>query len=137
MLQLRQKITSDTATACVLKADGSLSSSERAMREVLASMRPDKTVLLSNYPNPFNPETWIPYHLAKSANVEITIYDTYGTVVRRLELGYQSSGYYTNRGQSAHWDGLNDFGERVASGVYFYQLQGDIVSPMRKMVILK
>ena len=121
------------------ESDGSLKY-QRAiamLESVLASMRPDRTVLLANYPNPFNPETWIPYRLAKSADVEITIYDTYGTVVRHLELGYQSSGYYTNRGQSAHWDGLNDFGERVASGIYFYQLQADTISPLRKMVILK
>ena len=69
--------------------------------------------------------------------MRITIYDTYGTVVRHLELGHQSSGYYTSRSQAAYWDGLNDFGERVASGVYFYQMQADTVSPMRKMVILK
>ena len=84
-----------------------------------------------------NPETWIPYHLGKSANVEITIYDTYGTVVRHLELGHQSAGYYTSRNHAAYWDGKNDFGERVASGIYFYQLQADTISPLRKMVILK
>ena len=140
MLQtLDREILLTRLQALRVESDGSLKY-QRAiamLESVLASMRPDKTVLLSNYPNPFNPETWIPYHLAKSANVEITIYDTYGTVVRRLELGYQSSGYYTNRGRSAHWDGLNDFGERVASGIYFYQLQADTISPLRKMVILK
>ena len=104
---------------------------------ILALMRPDKTVLLSNYPNPFNPETWIPYHLAKSTDVHVTIYNAHGTVVRHLELGHQSGGYYTSRSRSAYWDGRNDFGERVASGIYFYQLQADTVSPMRKMVILK
>ena len=107
------------------------------LENVLASIPPDKTVLLSNYPNPFNPETWIPYHLSKSSDVQITIYDAYGTVVRHLEMGHQSEGYYTSRSQSAYWDGRNDFGERAASGVYFYQLQADTISPMKKMVILK
>ena len=107
------------------------------LESLLASMRPDKTVLLANYPNPFNPETWIPYHLAKAADVQINIYDMYGTVVRHLALGYQSAGYHMSRSQSAYWDGHNDFGERVSSGVYFYQLQADITSPLRKMVILK
>ena len=107
------------------------------LESALVSMSPDQTVLLSNYPNPFNPETWIPYHLAKSTDVHVTIYDMYGTVVRHLEMGHQSAGYYTSRSQAAYWDGCNDFGERVASGVYFYQLQADAISPMRKMVILK
>ena len=121
------------------KSDGSLKY-QRAiamLESLLTSMRPDRTLLLANYPNPFNPETWIPYRLAKSADVEITIYDAYGTVVRYLELGHQSAGYYTNRSRAAYWNGRNDFGERVASGIYFYQMQADTMSPLRKMVILK
>ena len=122
-----------------VESDGSLKYQRviAMLETVLASMRPDKTALLANYPNPFNPETWIPYHLGKSANVQITVYDAYGTAIRHLELGHQLSGYYTHRSQAAYWDGKNDFGERVASGVYFYQMQADTVSPMRKMVILK
>lgn len=121
------------------ESDGSLKYQQAIalLEKVLASMRPDKTALLANYPNPFNPETWIPYHLGKSANVEITIYNGYGTVVRHLDLGHQSTGYYMSRSRAAYWDGRNDFGERVASGIYFYQLQADTVSPLRKMVILK
>ena len=107
------------------------------LESLLASMRPDKTVLLTNYPNPFNPETWIPYHLAKAADVQITIYNAHGIVVRHLELGHQSAGYYSSRSHAAYWDGRNDFGERVASGIYFYQMQADTISPLRKMVILK
>ena len=107
------------------------------LESVLAAMRPDKTQLLPNYPNPFNPETWIPYHLANPSNVQITIYDTRGTVVRQLDLGHQREGYYTNRSRAAYWDGRNDFGERVASGIYFYQLQTDNMSLLRKMLILK
>ena len=102
-----------------------------------ASARPSETVLLTNYPNPFNPETWIPYHLANTTDVRINIYDAQGTLVRMLTLGHQSAGYYTSRRRAAYWDGRNALGERVASGIYFYQLQTDKISPMRKMVILK
>ena len=103
----------------------------------LAATRPEETVLLANYPNPFNPETWLPYHLANASDVRITIYDMRGVVVRRLDLGHQREGYYTNRSRAAYWDGRNAVGERVASGIYFYQLEADDVSRLRKMVILK
>lgn len=96
-----------------------------------------ETLLLSNYPNPFNPETWIPYRLAKAANVQISIYNAHGIIIRHLRLGHQVAGYYTSRNRAAYWDGKNDFGESVASGIYFYQLQADTTSPLRKMVILK
>ena len=97
----------------------------------------EQTRLLANYPNPFNPETWIPYQLANSSDVQITIYDTRGSLVRCLKLGHQREGYYTSRSRAAYWDGRNSVGERVASGIYFYQLQADNVSLLRKMVILK
>ena len=103
----------------------------------LAATRPEETMLLANYPNPFNPETWIPYHLADASNVHITIYDTRGVVVRRLDLGHQREGYYTSRSRAAYWDGRNHVGERVASGIYFYQLEANDISRLRKMVILK
>ena len=98
---------------------------------------PDQTGLLANYPNPFNPETWIPYQLAKAGDVKITIYDTRGIVVRQLALGHQLPGFYTSRSRAAYWDGRNALGERVASGIYFYQLEADNVSSLRKMLILK
>ena len=98
---------------------------------------PDRTVLFANYPNPFNPETWIPYHLANSGDVRITIYDGRGSLVRRLELGHQQAGRYTSRSRAAYWDGRNTFGEPVASGIYFYQLQTDTHSALRKMLIRK
>ena len=107
------------------------------LKHLLEAMRPDKTALLANYPNPFNPETWIPYHLSNDANLVLTIYDTKGALVRQLDLGYQKAGYYTIRTKAAHWDGHNNLGESVGSGVYFYQLQADHFSAMRKMVILK
>ena len=104
---------------------------------LLASIRPTETQLLANYPNPFNPETWIPYQLAKASNVQITIYDGRGVVVRQLVLGHQAPGFYTERSRAAYWDGRNALGERVASGIYFYQLQAEGVSSLRKMLILK
>ena len=103
----------------------------------LVATRPEETVLLANYPNPFNPETWLPYHLADASNVRITIYDTRGVVVQRLDLGHQREGYYTSRSRAAYWDGRNAVGERVASGIYFYELRADSISALRKMVILK
>ena len=107
------------------------------LQQLLATARPEKTQLLANYPNPFNPETWIPYELATDTNVKITIYNAQGRVVRTLSLGQQAAGYYTAREQAAHWDGHNTLGEQVANGVYFYQLETDEMSTLRKMVILK
>ena len=114
-----------------------LSQLRAALQDVSLPSMPHKTVLLANYPNPFNPETWIPYHLAHAADVTLTIYDPQGVVVRQLELGYQQPGYYTDRTSAAYWDGHNESGESIASGVYFYQLQADHFYAMRKMVILK
>ena len=107
------------------------------LQRLLASLIPEETELLANYPNPFNPETWIPYQLANPSDVQIIIYDTRGAVVRRLELGHQRAAHYTSRSRAAYWDGRNAVGERVASGVYYYQLRADNLSFLRKMVILK
>ena len=107
------------------------------LQALLASLLPKKTALLHNYPNPFNPETWIPYQLAHAADVTLTIYDTKGTLVRQLDLGYQQAGYYTNRTRAAYWDGRNHLGEAVGSGLYFYQLRAGDYFTLRKMVILK
>ena len=98
---------------------------------------PAETALLHNYPNPFNPETWIPYQLAHAADVTLTIYNTQGMLVRQLDLGYQQAGYYMNRTRAAYWDGRNHLGEAVGSSVYFYHLTAGDYSTMRKMVILK
>ncbi len=107
------------------------------LQQILMTTRPEKTQLLANYPNPFNPETWIPYELATDTHVTITIYNTQGVVIRTLQFGHQSAGYYTERDRAAYWDGRNALGEQVASGLYFYQLETDAMSSMRKMVILK
>ena len=93
--------------------------------------------LLVNFPNPFNPETWIPYQLAKDAEVTLTIYAIDGQVVRRLVLGHQPAGIYQTRSRAAYWDGRNAFGEPVASGVYFYTLTAGDFSATRKMLIRK
>ncbi len=107
------------------------------LEQLLTALTPKETILLPNYPNPFNPETWLPYQLANPSDVQIVIYDTRGIAVRRLALGHQSAGYYTTHSRAAYWDGRNDFGEHVATGVYFYQLQADDMSILRKMAILK
>ena len=107
------------------------------LQQLLVTARPEKTLLLANYPNPFNPETWIPYELATDTDVRLTIYNTQGVVIRTLQFGHQSAGYYTGRDRAAYWDGRNALGEQVASGLYFYQLETDEMSLMRKMVILK
>ncbi len=98
---------------------------------------PERTVLLPNYPNPFNPETWLPYALAQPADVSISIYSADGRLVRRLDLGYQSAGMYVSRGRAVYWDGTNDVGESVASGVYFYTLTAGDFSATRKLLIRK
>ena len=107
------------------------------LQELLGTVRPHETALLSNYPNPFNPETWIPYHLAKSADVTLTIYAIDGQVVRTLALGHQPAGMYQSRSRAAYWDGRNTFGEPVASGVYFYTLRAGDFTATRKMLIRK
>ena len=98
---------------------------------------PKQSLLLQNYPNPFNPETWIPYRLSESGQVSVSIYDTNGVRIRTLSLGYQSAGFYQNRGRAAYWDGRNTLGEPVASGVYFYQLTTPTFQQTRRMLILK
>ena len=107
------------------------------LEQLLTVLTPNKTVLLSNYPNPFNPETWIPYHLAHASDVILTIYNANGAMVRRLDVGHQSAGFYTTRMKACYWDGRNENGELVASGVYFYQLRTGDYTATRRMVIIK
>ena len=107
------------------------------LEQLLSSLIPKETVLLPNYPNPFNPETWIPYRLAKPANVSISIYAADGGLVRTLDLEHQGVGIYESRSRAAYWDGRNGLGEPVASGVYFYTLTADKFTATRKMLIMK
>ncbi|RKU27374.1 hypothetical protein C6497_11540 [Candidatus Poribacteria bacterium] len=104
---------------------------------LLTTLTPKSSALLNNYPNPFNPETWIPYQLSKQANVSIYIYSSDGHLVRTLNIGNQSGGVYLSRNKAAYWDGNNDIGESVASGVYFYTLSAGEFSATRRMVIQK
>lgn len=98
---------------------------------------PNKMSLLANYPNPFNPETWIPYELSKDTNVEVMIYTLDGKLVRRLDLGYKLAGRYTDQTKAIYWNGKNDAGENVSSGVYFYTLTTPEFSQTRKLLILR
>ena len=107
------------------------------LEQLLASLIPTETTLLPNYPNPFNPETWIPYHLSEDANVTLTIYDVGGRIVRTLDIGHSKAGIYESRNKAIYWDGKNDLGENVASGVYFYHLEAGEYSATKRMVILK
>ena len=122
-----------------LADDGSLAFKQgiENLQKLLASLIPEETALLANYPNPFNPETWIPYQLAESAEVTLTIYDMNGGIVRRLAMGHQAAGMYQSRSRAAYWDGRNQLGEAVASGLYFYTLTAGDFTATRRMLILK
>ena len=106
-------------------------------RLIEESTIPTATAVLPNYPNPFNPETWIPYQLAEATNVTVTIYDINGNVVRYLDVGHQRAGLYQSRSRATYWDGKNAQGEAVASGVYFCTLKAGDFTMTRKMLIRK
>ena len=122
-----------------LEDDGSLTFKEgiKNLQNLLALLIPEETALLANYPNPFNPETWIPYQLAESAEVTLTIYDINGRLIRRLAVGHQPAGMYRSRTRAVYWDGRNQLGESVASGLYFYTLTAGEFTATRRMLILK
>jgi hypothetical protein len=103
----------------------------------LITILPSKTVLMQNYPNPFNPETWIPYRLAADARVEITIYNSQGQLIRAFNLSNQVAGSYLTKDKAVYWDGRNDTGELVSSGIYFYHLRAGDFNATKKMIFLK
>ena len=107
------------------------------LEDLIAYEIPAETELLRNYPNPFNPETWIPYRLAEDADVSLTIYNVNGELVRSIDVGHQTAAVYESRSKAIYWDGRNRFGEQIASGIYFYSLSTGDFSATRKMVILK
>ena len=107
------------------------------LQQLLIAVTPKETALLPNYPNPFNPETWIPYQLAEPTEGTLHIYTTNGTLIRTLALGHQPVGMYQNKNRAAYWDGKNVVGEPVASGVYFYTLTAGDFTATRKMLIRK
>jgi hypothetical protein len=106
-------------------------------RNLEALIIPKDNQILANYPNPFNPDTWIPYQLAEASDVTIRIYNISGQLVRTLELGYRDAGLYYSRARAAHWDGKNAAGEKVASGVYFYHLKTGDFQATRKLLVTK
>jgi len=131
-VNLTEVILSDaTATALGVRW------SDTRLDSALETLPATQTSLFGNYPNPFNPETWIPYELSTPADVTLTIYGAEGRLVRRLRLGHQSPGRYHRKGRAAYWDGRNDFGERVASGLYFYTLTAGEFTATGRMLILK
>ena len=107
------------------------------LKRLLALFIPEETALLHNYPNPFNPETWIPYQLSEPAEVTLTIHSVNGTLIRTLALGHQPAGIYQTRNRAVYWDGKNEVGESVASGIYFYTLTAGDFNATRKMLIRK
>ena len=104
---------------------------------MVGDVRPEQTQLAQNFPNPFNPETWMPFQLSQSGAATIQIYDVSGRVIRTLDLGVKSTGFYMTRSTAAYWDGRNSAGEQVVSGTYFYTLRTDDFAATRKMLISK
>ena len=119
--------------------DGSIAFREGIayLQSLLASLIPEETALLPNYPNPFNPETWIPYQLSEPAEVALRIYAVNGVLVRTLALGQTPAGIYQSRSRAVYWDGRNNVGESVASGIYFYTLTAGDFTATRKLLIRK
>jgi len=97
----------------------------------------EQTALLQNYPNPFNPETWIPFVLNETADVEIRIYDVFGILARTLRLGQKAKGEYRSKDKAAYWDGKNDAGEVLGSGIYFYEMRTGDYTSVRKAMLRK
>ena len=124
-----------------LESNSNRSSEEEMVLGVLQAILPERlptqAQLLANYPNPFNPETWIPFELESSNQVTINIYDQLGNEVRKLNVGYKVAGPHHSHQDAAYWDGRNNWGENIASGVYFYRIQAGGYTETKKMVILK
>ena len=110
---------------------------EKALLRWEELLVPEEFLLLQNYPNPFNPETWIPFKLSDDANVVISIYDVESQLIRRIEFGKIPAGVYISKDKAVYWNGRNDAGEKVSSGIYFYHLQAGNYSAIKKMLILK
>ena len=119
------------------KRDKTVRNGIAVLKQYLQILKPTKTRLLENFPNPFNPETWIPYQLENPANVAISIYDINGQLIRTLDLGHKNAGAYYGKSSAAYWDGRNDSGEYVASGLYYYTLSAGDFTATRKMLLRK
>ena len=131
------RLKEENPSVRILYTGGIVGAPNNIQESSLTPVLPDETALLSNYPNPFNPETWIPYRLAAAADVTLTIYDVGGVVVRQLVLGHQAPGFYQSRGRAVHWDGRNELGEKVATGLYFCTFTAGDFTATQKMLIRK
>ncbi len=107
------------------------------LEQLLAVLTPKETQLLANYPNPFNPETWIPYTLSEYSDISIRIYDSKGQAIRQLSLGMKPAGVYIDKDSAAYWDGTTETGEKVSSGIYFYSLSTGSAMYTKKMIVVK
>ena len=136
-LEFNGDIDTDAMLTIAVAADALLRYNGPALTAQVTVTADRENALLANFPNPFNPETWMPYQLAEPTEVTITIYAVNGQVVRTLALGHQPAGLYRNRSRAAYWDGKNEFGEPIASGVYFYTLTAGNFTATRKMLIKK
>ena len=125
--QLAAKVNRSTAEEIALNV----------LKAILPESLPTGTQLLANYPNPFNPETWIPFQLAQDSTVTAKIYDVTGNQIRMIELGHIPAGNYVESDKAIYWDGRTEDGEQVSSGTYFYQIEAGGYTDTRKMVILK
>jgi hypothetical protein len=101
------------------------------------AIAPELSALLQNYPNPFNPETWIPFQLSEDTDAMIKIYDSSSRLIKTMVLGHKLAGFYASKDRSAYWDGRNEAGEQVASGIYFYTIQAGKYTATSKMLMLK
>ena len=127
----------DDADADTAIGGGSIVIHEDKKPKAAPAQTPDDSALLACFPNPANPDVWIPYRLASESGVVIRIYDVSGHLVRTLDMGSQPAGFYASKSKAAHWDGSNEAGERVASGIYFYSIQASGYTATRKLIISK
>jgi len=137
LVDLTSERVIDLRQGARIRLEGSAYNSRQYALKAVKRYVPEATRLLPNYPNPFNPETWIPFELSEESEVVITIYGMRGEVIRRLDLGRTREGAYVTREQAAHWDGRNDLGERVASAAYIYEIKAGDHVERRKLVVLK
>ena len=128
---------SDDGTILLWDMSPYITSSTPTAVQSSSTMLPMQTALLDNFPNPFNPDTYIPYQLHAPAHVRLSIYDVRGALIREIDLGYRAAGQYLTNTDAAHWDGRDHRGQHVASGVYLYRLQAGPVAHVRKMVLVK
>jgi hypothetical protein len=124
---------------CIMKTlDSPTQESDSFVADYLAApARPSEFALQQSFPNPFNPDTWIPYKLAEDVDITITIYDAAGKMVRTLNIGHKPAGSHTTKSKAAYWDGKNEAGEPVSSGVYFYTIQAGDFTATKKMILAK